>query len=38
MKRQNKRLLSLCRNKLTGREEFFPIFIDEQHTAVKGKP
>jgi len=38
MKRQNKRMLSLARNKLTGREEFFPIWIDEQHTRASGGP
>lgn len=38
MQRQHKRMLSLCRNKLTGREEFFPVWIDEQHTRVKGQP
>lgn len=38
MKRQHKRMLCVVRNKISGTEKNFPVWLDELHTKVKSKP
>lgn len=38
MERQNKRMLCICRNKVSGTLKNFPVWIDKLHTRVKSKP
>ena len=38
MERQHKRMLCICRNKVSGTQTNFPVWLDELHTKVKSKP
>lgn len=38
MRNTNKRVVCVCRNKISGVEATFPIWIDPLHTKVKGRP
>lgn len=38
MERQHKRMLCICRNKISGTKVNFPVWLDELHTAVRSKP
>jgi hypothetical protein len=38
MERQHKRMLCICRNKVSGTQKNFPVWLDELHTKVKSKP
>jgi archaellum biogenesis ATPase FlaH len=38
MERSHKRMLCICRNKISGTQKNFPVWIEELHTKVKSKP
>jgi KaiC/GvpD/RAD55 family RecA-like ATPase len=38
MSKTGKRVLTFCRNKVSGREECIPVWLDKQHSAIRNKP
>jgi KaiC/GvpD/RAD55 family RecA-like ATPase len=38
MQRTGKRLLTFCRNKVSGKEDVIPVWLDKQYTAIRNEP